>query len=270
MSEYILPGDVFSIIGEYLSNGQFAATFEAFDNDQSTEMLGLLHSIPRFDNYIGGLRIRITSEGDMVRFRLRKEEMRTIRGLWIFIDPSVVPLPLEFEDFHMDRISFIGTTIDNVIVYGDNIEDGRRMFNRCIELTRIDFMTLNKLTNGERMFCECIELSSLPVMTLNELTYGGFMFDECSVLSTLQAMTLNQLTDGRYMFHKCFAISNLPDMMTLHNLTNGDHMFYQCSELSSLPDMMELNNLTNGNHMFSGCISLKRQWNSYVESGQRL
>ena len=239
----------------FLSNESFEQTLKSF-NTSSDELCQIIHSIPNASDYESGHRIRIASDDVMTQFRLRKEEMKAIRGLWIFIAPNVRLQPEDFEGFHMNRISFIGTTIDHSVVYGDKIEDGSRMFLGCTELTRIDFMTLNNLENGESMFSDCSKLSSLPAtMTLNALTNGSRMFLGCSGLSSLPAaMTLNNLTNGGWMFAGCSKLTSLP-AMTLNNLTNGEEMFYQCSGLFSLP-VMTLNKLTNGERMFYGCREL--------------
>ena len=62
-----LVSDVFSVIGQYLTNESFEKSLQAFNS--SDELFQLINSIPRVTEYEKGPRIRITSNEEMVLFR---------------------------------------------------------------------------------------------------------------------------------------------------------------------------------------------------------
>ena len=255
-----LPPDVFSVIGRYLSNDDFSRALQASNtiDGRPNEMLGLIQSIPIAGDYKNGTRINISTGKDMVQFRERRVELKKIVGLWIFLNPAVVPEPWEFADFDIVRFSCIGFTTHNVVIWGESIVDGTNMFCGCERLIKIDFMTLNTITNGERMFHSCHSLTTLPAgMTLEGLGTGPAMFKDCCSMETLPPnMNLNNLTNGEEMFDGCCALKTLPTGMILHNLANGVRMFCECDALASLPDKMTLYTITNGDGMFDGCSAL--------------
>ena len=105
------------------------------------------------------------------------------------------------------------------------------------EITGIEHLNTEEVTDMEAMFESCSSLSSLDLTNFNtaKVTNLGFMFENCSSLSSLDLTNFNtvKVTSMTGMFHECSSLATIyaSDKFVTTQVRTGSYMFSGCNNI---------------------------------------
>ena len=180
------------------------------------------------------------------------------------IDPS-------FKDFRPKTTAkwfFYFNTLEQITgiehLNTEEVTDMGYMFFGCFSLTQLDVSEFNtqNVTNMCSMFYECRALTQLNVSKFDtkNVTDMSYMFYECQALKQLDVSNFDtkNVTNMYCMFNGCQALTQLDvSKFDTKNVTDMDSMFDGCKALTQL-DVSNFNteNVTDMSSMFHGCDAL--------------
>ena len=163
--------------------------------------------------------------------------------------------------------SYIFNQTDNFVelIWDNNLQRLRRMFNGCINITEIDFSYFNssEVTDMAFMFQNCWSLTSINLLNFDtsKVFDTGYTFSDCLSLTSLDLSNFDtsSVTYMGYMFQNCISLTSLN--LSKFNTSIAErmrYMFYNCTSLSSLDlSNFDTTKVVYMHYMFYGCINLE-------------
>ena len=134
-------------------------------------------------------------------------------------------------------------------------------FNTLEQITGIEHLNTEEVTDMSNMFFGCFSLTQLDVSKFDtkNVTDMGSMFDGCKALTQLDVSNFNteNVTDMSSMFHGCDALTQLDvSNFDTKKVTNMRSMFKGCAALTTIY-CNDAWTCLNSAEMFSDCVNLK-------------
>ena len=135
-------------------------------------------------------------------------------------------------------------------------------FNTLEQITGIEHLNTEEVTDMSNMFFGCFSLTQLDVSKFDtkNVTDMCSMFYECRALTQLNVSKFDtkNVTDMSYMFYECQALKQLDvSNFDTKNVTNMYCMFNGCQALTQLDvSKFDTKNVTDMDSMFDGCKAL--------------
>lgn len=154
--------------------------------------------------------------------------------------------------------------VTSVVVTAENVTTTCYWFDKCINLTEVDFsgFDTSRVENMMNMFHDCKSLESLDLSSFDtsHVTNMQSMFSFCQNLKSLDVSSFDtsQVTDMSEMFRHCESMESLDvSGFDTSQVTNMDRMFSECRSLANL-DVSKFNTgkVTDMSDMFGGCGKL--------------
>ena len=146
------------------------------------------------------------------------------------------------------------------IYYSENVD--RISLESNFDLTSVDYINTNNLTNMNKMFYNCFDLTTLDVSNWNtsQVIDMNNMFYQCHNLITLDLSSFDtsNVANTSCMFYGCNKLTTL-DLSNFgtSNATTMLSMFSDCEKLTSLDlSSFDTKNVTTMASMFSRCNNL--------------
>ena len=135
-------------------------------------------------------------------------------------------------------------------------------FNTLEQITGIEHLNTEEVTDMSNMFFGCFSLTQLDVSKFDtkNVTDMCSMFYECRALTQLNVSKFDtkNVTDMSYMFYECQALKQLDvSNFDTKNVTTMYCMFNGCQALTQLNvSKFDTKNVTDMDRMFDGCKAL--------------
>ena len=135
-------------------------------------------------------------------------------------------------------------------------------FRNVTDLSMIETLDTNRVTNMSQMFAECSNLTTLDLSNLDtgKVTNMFYMFQDCRSLITLDLSNLDtsNVTNMNSMFYNCSNLTTLDlSNFDTSSVTNMSRMFNLCSKLTTLDlSHFDKSNVQDMSGMFTNCSNL--------------
>lgn len=126
-------------------------------------------------------------------------------------------------------------------------------FYECLNLTKINNISLKNISGLSSMFDNCTNLSQIDNVKIENIKNSGYIFDHCQNLKTINNFTMTNVSYAAGSFRWC---SNLVGFInsTISQVENMDY-FFCCSDLITLPNL-DFSKTTSAENIFKYCDNL--------------
>ena len=126
-------------------------------------------------------------------------------------------------------------------------------FYKCLNLTKINNISLKNISGLSSMFDDCTNLSQIDNVKIENIKSSGYIFYNCQNLKTINNFTMINVSHAACSFEWC---SNLVGFInsTISQVEDMDY-FFCCSDLITLPNL-DFSKTTSAENIFKYCDSL--------------